>query len=143
MAKDEIIGVVFALPLKIVNRILSKEKIIFIKYFSKSPTKKSKIRIREGNKIFIYQSKSNRLIIGEGVVSKVHFCTKNELIEKFSSDLMLTLPELEEYAKGRENKLLLTLEIIKIKRYNAPIQIKKIVNMGGLYITEYNKNIFY
>ena len=141
MTKDNIIGVIYALPKEVVERILSKDRIIFIKYMPKARNKKSKIRLNEGNKLYFYVSKNNKILAGESIISKVEFYNKEELIKKYPSDLMLTKSELNRYTKGREEKSLLTLELIKIKKYISPIILSKPVNMGGLYITEDNENI--
>ncbi len=141
MVKEQVIGVVYALPFKIVDRILSKKNAIFIKYLSKGSIKKSNMQIKEGDKLYFYVSRSEKIIVGESIIERIEFLTKKDLMKKHSSDIILTISELDEYTKGRENKPILILEINDIKKYSKPIRLTKCVNMGGLYITKENERL--
>ena len=101
-----------------------------------------KIRIKENIPMYIYQSGSNKSIVGMGLISKFEFLKVNELYERYKEKLILTHDELIKYSEGRENKSLLVIHLENITKFNTPKIPKKSITMAGQYITEENKHIF-
>ena len=138
---DELIGVIYALPRHIIDRVLVDKKKVFIKYIAKEPIKKTRFRISPGNKLFLYESGGKKIIVGESLIKKCEFLNKDEVYEKYRIDLILTKKELDEYAIGREEKKLLVLHLEKIETYEEPIKLNKQITMAGHYVTFDNINI--
>lgn len=141
MEDEKILGVIYALPEKIITNILSKNKNIFIKYFPKPLSKKSKIRLNKGMAIYFYASKEDKILLGEAIIDKILYETKMNVYSKFNNNLMLSKNELDAYCLDRETKPMLILILSKIKKYASPIKIDICINMGGLYITKENIHI--
>jgi hypothetical protein len=145
MKNDKILGVIYPLSEEIIDRILLDKKDIFIKYPVHDLTKKSKIQLKEGIKLFLYKTKSKkdnkapRLVCGEALIKKINYMFPNEILLKYSNRLMLRKDELKAYSKEREQKKLLVLQISNIRRYMKPKKIKKVIAMNSLFVTLKNK----
>ena len=137
--KGKIIGVIHALPKIFSDRILNKKGDIFLKYVSFQPTKKSKIKLQEGMKLYIYESKSSN-IVGEAIIQNIDFLTYKDILNKSYKRLMLTNKELEVYCGERTGRKAMLLFLNKVKKYTSPIKITRKVTMGGLYVTKDNIN---
>ncbi len=139
MLNKSIQGVIYALPKYMIDRIFDEGRDVYVKYLSKEPSKKSKIKLYKGMKLYFYASQHNKSILGEATINDILFLNKNELRRNLMNRLILDTNELTDYCSGREEKKMLALIIKNLKKYNKPICLKQPVNMGGLYITDYNK----
>lgn len=136
--EPKVLGVIYALPSNVLDRILNKKKNVFIKYTPFQPSKKSKIKLYEGMKLYLYETKANKEILGEAIVDKILFYDFHEIISKYTEKLMLTNEELEEYCGDRYEKKAMIFILKNIQKYKHPIKIDKNITMGGLYVTEDN-----
>ncbi|MCJ7772548.1 MAG: hypothetical protein MUP22_05380, partial [Desulfobacterales bacterium] len=57
------------------------------------------------------------------------------ILNKYNGRLMVSDDEFKLYAKGRENKKALVLELSGLKRYKKEIQLLKPLTMAGVYLT--------
>lgn len=137
--EPKVLGVIYALPSNVIDRILNKKKNVFIKYTPFQPSKKSKIRLYEGMKLYLYETKANKEILGEAIVDKIIFCNFQEIVNDYMEKLMLTKSELEKYCKNRYEKKAMLFILKTIQRYKKPIGIETNITMGGLYVTEDNQ----
>jgi len=134
--KEKIIGAIFPMPLNSIENILYKDKDIFVKYVARSPSKKSKIRIKKGVVIYLYASGGNRKVFGEAKVSDIYFMTLADILLNFKGRTFLSSKELRTYCGSRTDKTAMVLKLNKIRRYKQEKKTKKPINMGGLYLTK-------
>jgi len=130
---DEFLGVIFPLSHSHIEQFLANGKNVFVKYCGKSTIPR---HIDNGSKLYFYESKSAKHIVGEAKIIKITQCTIDEVIEKFSDRLFLTRDELNAYANGRRTKMMLVLTLEKMKRYSAPLPLDKSLTMAGQYMTK-------
>lgn len=135
----DITGVIYPLPYEVAMNIFKKKKNIFVKYLTHEPTKRTEILLKNGMKLFIYSSKSNKSIIGEAVIEAISFMNLFEILSKFKEDLFITESELRKYSEGREHKKAQVLKIKDIILYNREKPINKPITMTGIYVTNQNK----
>lgn len=135
----EVIGVIYPLPKKIVDR-LNESRNIFVKFLPHIPTKKSRVRLEEGNKLYIYQSGTKKKIVVESVISKIEFLLIEDVFKRYENCTVATRGELNKYVEGRENKKLMVIHMKNIKKYNIPLKINVPITMAGRYITADNKH---
>ncbi len=137
----KVVGVIYAIPSFAVENILNNNKFYFIKYLPHVPSKRSKIKLKEGINIYFYESKANKEIVGEAIISRFEFLKKNELSNEVISNLMISEKELELYSEAREDKPALIIKLTSVKKYKNPIVLDFVINMGGLLVTNENKNL--
>ena len=136
--EPKVLGVIYTLPSNALSKILDEKKNIFVKYTPFQPSKKSKIKLFEGMKLYLYETKANKEILGEAIVDKIIFCNLQEIVKDYMNKLMLTKNELEEYCRNRYEKKAMLFILKNIKKYIKPIGIEKNITMGGLYVTSDN-----
>lgn len=73
---SRLIGVIYPLPDSILNRIFQDNRNIFVKFTTHDLTTKTKLRIRNGVRVFLYQSGSGRIVVGEGEISNFEYLKK-------------------------------------------------------------------
>jgi len=132
---EEIVGIIFPLPKEAIDFMFSNNRDVYIKYTSREPKKKSRIRIKKNITLFIYQSGGGKSIVGEATIKKFDFLDMNTILNTYHGRLMISDDEFRRYAKGRENKKALVLELTGLKRYKKEIQISKPVTMAGIFLT--------
>jgi len=131
-AEDEIVGVIFPILPHHLQRFLKERKKVFVKYLCQDvPPEKLLV----GSKLFFYQSRSNKEIVGEARIGQISDGTVEEVLAKFGNDLFLTRNELELYAGNRIRKRMLVLVLEEVKHYTAPLKLGRSVTMAGQYMT--------
>ena len=135
----EIKGVVYPIPKEIINSLFEQGKNIFVKFTTHEPSKKTIIKLKEGMKLYLYESHSDNCIIGEANISKVDYLSLDETLKTHKEKLMIPEQKLREYSRGREDKKLLILSLKDIRLYSTPKITKKRITMAGQYITSENK----
>lgn len=138
VVNKEVVGLVYPAPKKVVDRILSNEKTVFVKYPVHEPSKKSRLKVRKGLKLLFYQTKTTTsagVIVGEANIKDIHFMKKSELSNELLKSLALTEDELADYCKNRENKSLLVLYLSEAVRYASGKKAQRPITKNGLYIT--------
>jgi hypothetical protein len=133
---SQIIGVVYPVPEKLVNRLLHEKRNVFVKYLPRT----TNLRIAPRNKVFFYASQDSKEIAGEGVIQLMEFLTPFEVLEKYKEKVFLDKDELLEYATrepGRElTKKLLVLVMSNVKAYSPRLKWTKPITMAGQYLTK-------
>jgi hypothetical protein len=127
------IGIIFALFPHHIRRFLDENKSVFVKFYGR---KGMPSRIHPGSKLFFYESKGNKEIVGEATISAMSTETANDVVSKFGDALFLTSKELDEYAKNRQDRKMLVLILKSSKRYNRPMRIGKPITKAGRYMTD-------
>jgi hypothetical protein len=93
-------------------------------------------RLQVGSKLFFYESKGSKEIVGEARIAEMTQGTVDEVLGRFGADLFLTRNELEAYAGNRRERRMLVLILEDITRYAVPLKLDKGVTMAGRYITK-------
>jgi hypothetical protein len=137
--KEKIEGVIYAVPVGIAINLFERGKDIFVKYSSHEPTKKTKIKLDQGKKVYIYVSGKNKSIIGEAKIKKVEHLIMAEIIKKYKKRLIMSKSELEIYSEGREMKKAQIFELDKPRLYPVELKVSVPITMQGTYITNLNK----
>ncbi|MFZ3167833.1 MAG: DUF365 domain-containing protein [Candidatus Methanoperedens sp.] len=136
---EQIIGVIFPLSKEAIDFMFSNNRDVYIKYTSRQPTKKSKIKIKEGTTLFIYQSGGSKSVVGEAIIIKFDFLDMDTILNRYHGRLMISEEELKLYAKSRENKKALVLELKELIRYKNGIKLRKPLTMAGIFLTPEKK----
>jgi hypothetical protein len=140
---ENIIGVIYALPESVAKSIFLKKKDIFIKYLPHEPTKKTKIKIKKGDKVYIYISNKNKSVGGEAEIKKIEYLDAREILKKYSNRLMISKEDLGKYSTGRKLKKAQVLEICNIRQYPKEMRVLIPITMQGFYVTDKNKSIIF
>ncbi|AFV22364.1 DUF365 domain-containing protein [Methanomethylovorans sp.] len=136
---DSIIGVVYPLHKDVIDYMFSNKKDVFVKYTSRQPQKKSSIKIKEGMKLYFYESGGSKSIIGETTILKYDYLDMQSVLDKYLERLIVSEEDFRTYAKGREQKKALVLEFGSLKKYKEPVKLLKPITMAGLHLTEERK----
>ena len=129
--RNDIIGVIFPIFRRHFQRLLDDEKTVFVKFVARAFR-----RLRSGSRLFFYESRGNKEIVGEARVVDINSGTPDELLRKFGKNLILTRRELEEYTGDRRTKEMLVLVVRNARKYAIPLRLNKSVSMAGLYMTK-------
>jgi len=135
---EKIIGIIYPLPELLIFRIFDSGKNIFTKFTTHAPSEES-VRIRKGNKLFLYKSRAEKTVVGEAIIEKMDFLLPAEVMEKYKEKLITPPEEMSKYVRGRNNKKMLVLELCNITKYSHPIEIKVPITMAGRHITKENQ----
>jgi hypothetical protein len=130
---DEIIGIVFPLLPQHTMRLLEEGKKVFVKYFGRdnAPT-----RLKSGHRLFLYESKGTRRIVGEAKIREIRRGTAAEIWSTFGNDLFLNKQEFDAYVGERKQRSMLVLVIGSPLRYADPLSRDKPLTMAGEYMTK-------
>ena len=132
---DEIIGVIFPLPKDAIDFMFSNNRDVYVKYTSRVPIKKSKMKMKEGITLYIYQSAGSKSVVGEATIKKFDYLDVNTILNRYHGRLMISDDDIVRYAKGRENKKALVLELSGLKKYKKERELSKSMTMAGIYLT--------
>jgi hypothetical protein len=126
------VGIIFPLLPKHAERFLNDGKTVFVKFFGKE---RIPLRLRPGSKLFLYQSRGNKEIVGEARISLVESVRASDVVAKYGERLFLEQLEFEEYVGSRGDKIMLALVVGDVRRYVVPLVLNKSVTMAGRYMT--------
>jgi len=129
--QDEIVGIVFSLSQEHIRRFFDEGKTVFVKFAASQPT-----HLNIGSRLFFYQSKSRKEIVGEARIIKISSDMPDTVLATYGDQLFLTPNELREYVGERSSKKMLVLVLDKVKRYSVPIKLVKPLTMAGQYMTK-------
>jgi hypothetical protein len=135
----EVIGIIYPLPKEMIERVFNKKKNVFVKFTTHEPTRKTEIRIRKGIRLYLYQSGSKKIIVGDATISNFEYLYVEDVLKKYETNLIIPKKDLRLYSKGREHKKLLVLHLKDLRKYKIPLKMKKSITMTGQYITIDNK----
>lgn len=136
MDRKEIIGVTFPVPRHLLERILNRNKDIFVK--------PATLRLKEGSKIIFYASHEDQGFHGEAEVESVEYFTSiEEIIKKYQDNLFLTPRELREYEENRKRwqsrskrpRPWMVVKLKAIKIYPSVVKPKKFIPVSGRYVS--------
>ena len=131
---ERIVGVIYPVPGDIVDALFSGGSKVFVKYIPHKST-----RLVKGNKVFFYASKGLKSLVGEGVIESIEFLSPENVLDKYSDLLFLNREQFDGYVKMRPtrdpSKEILTLKLVKIKKYKKPIECEKAITMAGRYVS--------
>lgn len=130
-----IIGVVYPIPLRLVERLFVAHRNVFVKYIART----TNLRISQRHRVVFYGSHGSKEVVGEGVIQSIEFLTPNEVLEKYGDKVFLDKDELTEYTmrqpKRTPAKKMLTLTLSKLRQYPKGIKYERPVTMAGEYLT--------
>ena len=128
----EITGISYPLRPEHADRLLTMSEAVFMKYTTHGTIPP---KLKKGMYFFIYQSHSNKEMVGKARIVDFKLMGVKDILEKHEDKLFITKDELMAYSRGREKKALV-LVLDNIVKYEKPIKLDKCVNMGGKYIHE-------
>ena len=133
MASKDTVGIIFPVLPEHIHRFFERRKRVFVKFLAREiiPPK-----LQVGSKLFFYQSRSNKEVVGEARIVEIGNGTVEEVHARFDCDLFLTPTELEEYAGNRKAKRMLFFVLEDAKKYAVPLRLNKSVTMAGQYMTK-------
>lgn len=137
---NSIIGIIFPLPENAINFMFSNKRDVYVKYLTHQLSGKSKIKLKNGLKLYFYQSGGIKSIVGDAIIKKIDFMDSSSIVYKYKGRLMIPDTEFISYINGRENKKALVLEFNNLEKYNKPIKLAKPLTMAGIYLTDENKD---
>jgi len=124
----KMIGVVYAVPLELTNRLFDGKTKVFVKVTGHESTK-----LLPKHKIVFYASHGEKKLIGEGVIEKVEFLNPTQILSKYKQDLFIDEQEFLNYVGKRQR--ILTLQLRGLKKYHKSIQSNEVITMAGKYLT--------
>jgi hypothetical protein len=132
-ATDTILGIIFPLSREHIERFFEGHKTVFVKFYGSHsvPT-----RLRRGSKLFFYQSRGGKEIVGEAKIIEISSGTFDDVWKKFAERLFLTRNELEAYVGNRRNSPMTVLVLSKVKKYSSPVTLPHSLTMAGEYMTK-------
>ena len=133
--KGIIVGAIFPVPYRFLDRFFKKGKDVFVKY----PTLYK--QLERGMKILFYSSQEVKAIVGECTIDNFLILSPNEILSRYKDRLFLSEKEFKEYTKEggslrRISKKLLVFELKAIKQYNTPVKSQRFVTVAGEYLVE-------
>jgi hypothetical protein len=126
---EKIVGVIYPIPSKLIDRFFDGDTKTFVKCLSHDTT-----RVAPKNKIIFYASHGSKELTGEGTIKKVEFLDPETILSRYKQTLFLTENEFRTYIGCRTRILVLTLS--DIKKYSKPIKYKRSITMAGQYVTK-------
>jgi len=123
-------GFVFSLQRKIIERAISEERDIFIKYCSWN--------IRPGRVLYLYDTGKNgsRQIVASGEIHSVDKVPAKTAWDKFGSRIMPNKKEYEDYISERESREVVVMELDDLSYVNNPADPPGNITIAGLTLDE-------
>ena len=136
----EIVGVLFPIKSKYVERIFRYRTPVVVKYLSRIPRKPRNYALKRGMKILFYVSGSGRKIAGQARIRDVEFLTPAETLTKYSDRLFLPPDDLVAYIAMQPNrdatKPLLVLDLDEVVSFPDGIRHLKNMTMAVEYFDQ-------
>ena len=139
---SKIIGSIYPIPSKFVDRLFDGKTKVFVKYGAHNATK-----LTPKHKVIFYASQGLKQLVGEGIIEKVEFLSPDDVIVKYEKWLFLNASEFYAYVERSpsrtSSKKMLTLVLKKLNKYPKPIDYNRSITMAGQYlgVDEYNSLI--
>ena len=130
---NDTIGIIFPVLPNHLKRLFDLNKRVFVKFTGRASPPP---RLKPGSRLFLYESRSSKELVGEARISQISSATAEEALAEFGDDLFLTRAELEGYAGNRSAKKMLVLVLKDLKKYRRPVRFDKGVTMAGQYMTK-------
>ena len=130
---DKIVGAVFPLPGRAIERLLSKERDVFAKF-------KRFLHLSKGQKILFYDSDIHA-IVGEAAIEKVVYMDPLTVWAKYGHRLFLNKAEFDKYLsrtplgpRDLKNKVMTICLLRDPKKYSHTKKPARKMNMIGHYL---------
>lgn len=128
------IGVIYPIPIELVNRFFDGKTRVFVKYVAHDSTK-----LAPRHKVVFYASHGSRKLIGEGTIEKVEFLNPEAVLARYRENLFLNEEEFQAYVRRSPSrtpsKKMLTFVMKKLKKYPKPLDCDRPVTMAGQYLS--------
>jgi len=128
---DSVIGVIFPILPEHIRRFFEQGKRVFIKFVASAHT-----GLRRGSKLFFYESRSKKQIVGEARIVQISSGTMDEVLLEHGADLFLTPEQLKEYVGNRRERRMLVLVLDGVRKYSTPLKVDRPITMAGQYMTK-------
>jgi len=133
---SKIVGVVYPVPISLIERLFTSKRNVFIKYLPHT----TNTNLRPGDKVLFYASHASKQVVGEAIVRNIEFLTPDEALSKHGDRLLLSKEELANYTARQPTrtaaKKMLVLTIDKATKYTRPIRYPRPLTMAGECITK-------
>ena len=129
--ESDIYGCIYPLSESYIDRFFNEGKKIFLKYLPHENT-----NLKKNHKLLFYRSRSDKKIVGEGVINKIEFLSPYEILDRYKNDIFLTKDELQIYVGNRGDKKMLTIHLKNIIKYEEPVISKYSITMAGKYVSK-------
>jgi hypothetical protein len=130
---SEIVGVIYPVPSKFVDRLFDGKANVFVKYVAHNNTK-----LVPKHRVIFYASHGSKKLVGEGTVEKVEFLNPETVIAKYKERLFLNESEFYAYVRmspsRTPSKMMLTLVLKKLSKYPIPVDYGRPITMAGQYL---------
>jgi len=139
---SEIVGVIYPVPSKFVDRLFNEKANVFVKYVAHNTTK-----LVPKHRVIFYASHGSKKLVGEGTLERVEFLSPETVIARYKERLFLNESEFYAYVGSSPSrtpsKLMLTLVLNKLSKYPNPVDYGRPITMAGQYlgVNEYNSLI--
>lgn len=137
---EQVIGVVFPQSKETIDFMFSNKRTIYVKYLSGKLKNKSRLRLKEGSKLYLYESGGKRSVVGEAIINKIELLDMNSILDKYSNKLTVSDEVFKIYAEGREDKEALVLGLQPLIKYTSVVKLTKPLTMTGIYVTAENED---
>lgn len=119
-------GFVFSLQREMIERAISEERDVFIKYCTWN--------IKPNRLLYLYDTgkKGSRQIIASANISSVNRVPAEEVWKTFESRMIPNKEEYEEYISGRKSKEVVVMELDNLSYLNEPADPPGTITMAGL-----------
>lgn len=139
---NEIIGAVYPIPQRLVDRLFDGKTKVFVKYVAHNTTK-----LAPRHRVVFYASHGIGKLIGEGIIEKVEFLNPDAVLARYRRDLFLNDEEFQAYVRRSPSrtpsKEMMTLALKKLKRYTTPMDYNRPITMAGQYLTREEYRAFF
>ena len=98
---NKTIGIVYPIPPNIIEKIKEKNCVVFCKMAAHESIPKE---IGPGNKLFFYESKGSKSILGESEIQKLKLLNYSQILSQKIENMVQTREELRDYVGGRIEK---------------------------------------
>ena len=97
--------------------------------------------IGPGKKLFFYESKGSKSILGESEIQKLKLLNYSQVLSQKIENMVQTSEELRDYVGGRIEKKMLVFFLRKIIFYEKSYPLGKGITMTGQYVSEEKHNL--
>lgn len=129
---DKPYAIIYPVPEDLTHGLFEDEYVVFVKY---TPHEVISENLRLCEKLLFYESKGEKMLIGEGKIDNIELLNLNKILEKYENDLFISRETLFSYSNGRTKKpIVFTLK--EPYKYNNKVKLKKPITMGGKLINK-------
>lgn len=133
MKNKEIAGIIYPIPFGDLDKIKDIPKqFIFVKF----QARESLPTVTSEAKFFLYVSHSRKEIIGQGIIRSLELMRISEVIKKYEPLLLMPAKRVFDYARGREDRRVLVLNISNFSKFYEPLMPKFNVTMAGKLLSK-------